>query len=165
MTKIALNTALYRDHHANVGQLVGRIEALLASRSVETDPAALIATVRELFGIFAVHLSLEDSALYPRLLAHPDAALRGTAARFQAEMGNLRARFDQYRTRVSGHSVRQSMAGRVTDRAGAVPRAGVDQATSHTHRFLTVLCNRRRSIHDEPSSPCLLVCPWRSATG
>lgn len=102
MTKIALTTTLYRDHHANVGQLVGRIEAQLASRSVETDPAALIATVRELFGIFAVHLSLEDSALYPRLLAHPDATLRGTAARFQAEMGDLRARFDQYRTRWPG---------------------------------------------------------------
>ncbi|MBK1839181.1 hemerythrin domain-containing protein [Azospirillum sp. YIM B02556] len=102
MTNASVSTALYRDHHANVGQLAGRIEALLASRSVESDPAALIATVRELFGIFAVHLSLEDSALYPRLLTHPDAGVRATAARFQTEMGNLRARFDLYRTRWPG---------------------------------------------------------------
>jgi len=102
MTCVTVSTALYRDHHAGVGQLVGRIESLLASKSVESDTAALIATVRELFGIFAVHLSLEDSALYPRLLAHPDAKLRSTAAHFQAEMGGLRARFDLYRTRWPG---------------------------------------------------------------
>lgn len=102
MSKVTVSTALYRDHHTNVGQLVGRIEALLASRTVEAEPAALIAAVRELFGTFAVHLSLEDSALYPRLLAHPDAALRSTAARFQTEMGDLRGRFDQYRTRWPG---------------------------------------------------------------
>jgi len=83
MSKVTVSTALYRDHHAGVGQLVGRIEALLASRTVEADPAALIATVRELFGTFAVHLSLEDSALYPRLLAHP-----GSVAKFAGRRRN-----------------------------------------------------------------------------
>lgn len=102
MASAAISTTLYRDHHATVGQLVGRIESLLATRSATPDVAALTTAVRDLFGIFTVHLSLEDSALYPRLLAHPTPALRATAARFQAEMGNLRARFDLYRTRWPG---------------------------------------------------------------
>ncbi|ALG74545.1 hypothetical protein VY88_30475 [Azospirillum thiophilum] len=102
MASVTVSTTLYRDHHASVGQLVDRIESQLAAPSVASDPASLIATVRELFGIFAVHLSLEDSALYPRLLAHRDTRLRSTAARFQAEMGDLRGRFDLYRTRWPG---------------------------------------------------------------
>ncbi|PWC36555.1 hypothetical protein TSO352_11810 [Azospirillum sp. TSO35-2] len=97
-----ISTTLYRDHHATVSRLVGRIESLLTSPTVASDTTALTATVRDLFGIFAVHLSLEDSALYPRLMSHPDAGLQRTAARFQTEMGDLRARFDRYRTRWPG---------------------------------------------------------------
>ncbi len=95
-------TTLYRNHHSDVGRLVGRIEALLASPAVAEDAAPLAVAVRDLFGIFSVHLSVEDSALYPRLLAHPDRRLRETAARFQAEMGGLKLRFDGYRTRWPG---------------------------------------------------------------
>ncbi|MBP2301153.1 hemerythrin domain-containing protein [Azospirillum picis] len=102
MTTALINTAIYREHHANVSKLVDRIEVLLTAPATASDPGPLTTAVRDLFGIFAVHLSLEDKALYPRLMTHPDPALRGTAARFQAEMGNLRARFDQYRTRWPG---------------------------------------------------------------
>ncbi|MDQ2104334.1 hemerythrin domain-containing protein [Azospirillum isscasi] len=102
MSSAAISTTLYRTHHTTVGQLVGRIEAMLAAPSPTANAAALATTVRDLFGIFTVHLSLEDSALYPRLLAHPTPALRATAARFQAEMGNLRARFDRYRAQWPG---------------------------------------------------------------
>lgn len=97
MTSAAISTTLYRHHHATVGQLVGRIDSLLAAPSPAANAAALATAVRDLFGVFTVHLSLEDSALYPRLLAHPTPALRATAARFQTEMGSLRARFDRYR--------------------------------------------------------------------
>ncbi|WP_286192371.1 hemerythrin domain-containing protein [Roseomonas genomospecies 6] len=97
MSAAAISTTLYRNHHAAVGQLVERIESLLAAPSPAANASALATAVRDLFGIFTVHLSLEDSALYPRLLAHPTPALRATAARFQAEMGNLRTRFDRYR--------------------------------------------------------------------
>ncbi|MCW2248604.1 hypothetical protein M2352_004264 [Azospirillum fermentarium] len=102
MSAVTLSTTLYRDHHASVGKLVDRIETLLAAPSTAADPGPLAATVRDLFGIFTIHLALEDDALYPRLLAHPDPALRSTAARFQTEMGSLRTRFDQYRTRWPG---------------------------------------------------------------
>lgn len=95
-------TALYRSHHDGVGRLVQRIETLLAAPTVARDAAPLAAVVRELFGTFAVHLSVEDSALYPRLLSHADPTLKQTAARFQAEMGGLKAEFDAYKSRWPG---------------------------------------------------------------
>jgi hypothetical protein len=95
-------TASFRQHHTDVRALVVRIEALLNPDSVRADAAPIATVVRELFGKFGVHLSIEDATLYPRMLAHSDSKVRQAAQSFQGEMGNLKARFDDYRHRWPG---------------------------------------------------------------
>ncbi len=97
MSSAAISTTLYRHHHATVGQLVGRIDSLLAAPSPAANAAALATAVRDLFRLFTRQPVPEDSPPHPPPVAHPTPALRATAARFQAEMGSLRARFDRYR--------------------------------------------------------------------
>ncbi len=95
-------TSTFRHHHAEVRTLVTRIEALLDPAAITRDSTPVATIVRELFGKFGVHLSIEDDALYPRMAIHADPQVRQTAAQFQREMGDLRGRFDAYRARWPG---------------------------------------------------------------
>jgi predicted membrane GTPase involved in stress response len=92
----------FRQHHVEVHALVARIEQILDAGQVDKDAAPVAAVVRELFGKFGVHLSIEDQTLYPKLRAHADAHVRSTAERFEREMGDLRPRFDTYRHKWPG---------------------------------------------------------------
>lgn len=95
-------TASFRQHHTDVRALVVRIESLLHLDVIRTDAGPIAVVVRELFGKFGVHLSIEDATLYPRMMAHSDQKIRQAAERFQREMGGLKARFDDYRNRWPG---------------------------------------------------------------
>lgn len=95
-------TATFRQHHGEVRTLVSRIEHLLDLTAVRTDAGPIATVVRELFGKFGIHLSIEDATLYPRMLSHADGRIREIAERFQREMGDLKARFDDYRSRWPG---------------------------------------------------------------
>lgn len=95
-------TASFRQHHTDVRALVVRIEDLLHVETIRADAGPIAIVIRELFGKFGVHLSIEDAALYPRMMAHADQKIRHAAERFQREMGGLKARFDEYRNRWPG---------------------------------------------------------------
>ena len=95
-------TEAFRQHHREVGGLVARIRRELDAGRIASDAAPVATVLRELFGKFGVHLSIEDATLYPRLLKHADGRVRGTAERFQREMGDLKLRFDDYRRRWPG---------------------------------------------------------------
>ena len=95
-------TENFRHHHTEVRALSARIHHLLDADTVTTDPGPIASVVRELFGKFGVHLAIEDSTLYPRMLAHDDPRLQQAAQRFQREMGGLKTKFDAYRQRWPG---------------------------------------------------------------
>ena len=99
---MASKTESFRHHHFEVRALAERIEALLALDSITADAGPIATVVRDLFGKFGIHLAIEDATLYPRMIEHPDSALRQAAQRFQREMGGLKARFDEYRQRWPG---------------------------------------------------------------
>jgi len=42
------------------------------------------------------HLALEDSTLYPKLIAHADPEIAATARRYQQEMGGLQTALSNY---------------------------------------------------------------------
>jgi hypothetical protein len=90
-------TDTFRKHHDDLRAIVDRLEPLLEAQSIARDPAAVSKVVLDLFGKFSIHLAIEDSTLYPKCAAHADAALRRTAAEFQAEMGGLKQTFDAYK--------------------------------------------------------------------
>ncbi len=97
-----MRTSHYRDHHDQLRTLVRRIEAKLDVGTIAADAAPVAAVVRELFGKFGMHLALEDTALYPKLLGSAAPELRRAARRFQEEMGGLKADFDGYRRQWRG---------------------------------------------------------------
>jgi hypothetical protein len=49
-----------------------------------------------LAGKLAVHLAMEDKALYPRLLQHGSAEIRAMASHFMTDMGGIHAAFNAY---------------------------------------------------------------------
>jgi hemerythrin-like domain-containing protein len=95
-------TEHFRHHHTEVRALQTRIEKLLVAEAIKTDAGPVATIVRELFGKFSVHLAIEDSTLYPRMINHGDPGLRKAAQLFQREMGNLKTRFDAYRSKWPG---------------------------------------------------------------
>lgn len=104
-------TATFRHHHTEVRALVARIEGLLDTRAITADAGPIATVVRELFGKFGIHLSIEDATLYPRMMSHTDQRIRQTAERFQREMGGLKTRFDQYRNQWPGpHAISRDPA-------------------------------------------------------
>jgi hypothetical protein len=105
----------FRKHHDDLRVIVGRLEPMLDPQRITADPAAVSKVVLDLFGKFSVHLAIEDNTLYPKCAAHADAALRRTAAEFQAEMGNLSQRFDTYKKAWAGPlAIGRDAAGFVT---------------------------------------------------
>lgn len=109
-------TASFRQHHTEVRALVARIEELLHLDAIRTDAAPIATVVRELFGKFGIHLSIEDATLYPRMMKHADKRVRDAADRFQREMGGLKLRFDEYRTRWPGpHAISRAPQDFVTE--------------------------------------------------
>jgi hypothetical protein len=95
-------TDSFRKHHDDLRAIVGRLEPLLEASRIAQDPAAVSKVVLDLFGKFSIHLAIEDSTLYPKCATHTDAALRHTAAEFQAEMGGLKQKFDAYKKAWAG---------------------------------------------------------------
>lgn len=90
-------TETYRQHHQELRAIAARIDVLLDADAIAADSNAVAGVVRELFGKFSVHLAIEDNSLYPRAKALHDSHLRQVASRFEAEMGSLSERFDEYR--------------------------------------------------------------------
>jgi hypothetical protein len=90
-----MQTRIYRRHHDAILCRIETIERMIASAG-ERD---LRTELTRLNGVVAVHLSLEDGSLYPKLLAHNDRTVRELAARYQREMGDLCARYGAFSER------------------------------------------------------------------
>lgn len=63
---------------------------------IPLDPEACRSGLAKLAGVLKIHLAMEDNALYPRMLAHTDAAVRQTASEYQKSMGQLAPAFETF---------------------------------------------------------------------
>ena len=89
---------LYRQQHRDLLDLAGRLGegADHASLATAAGLHEVQAALAEMSGKLTVHLQMEDRSLYPALLRSRDPELRARAARYQAEMGTLRATADAF---------------------------------------------------------------------
>lgn len=87
-----MQTKLYRQQHGEIRRLLGDIQQTLNPTDAEKGRSGLA----QLAGVLKIHLAMEDNALYPRMLAHDDAAVRATAAEYQESMGHLAPAFEQF---------------------------------------------------------------------
>lgn len=84
-----------RAEHAALSVLSESLAALVAA-DTPASLRAIEAARADLRDSLTCHLKCEDWALYPRLLASGDERLRGLAAGFVADMGDVAERFTAY---------------------------------------------------------------------
>jgi len=82
-------TALYRDQH-------GRLREHAAKMLAAPGAAEHRTLLAQLAGQVKMHLKVEDDSLYPRLIAHSDAAVRDKARQLQTSMGALAGTFQAF---------------------------------------------------------------------
>ncbi len=75
------------------------IAGKLSRKAIAEDAAEVRRLVAQFAGKLTVHASMEDQALYPRLLEHPDATVRARAKELFDEVGGLYALFQEYAAR------------------------------------------------------------------
>jgi len=98
----------YREQHRKALEIA---ERLVAASDAAEDAKATRRTLSELAGALRVHLAMEDRSLYPALAKHTDATIRGTATRFQKEMGGLSDALQDYSQRWTSTAIAGDWAG------------------------------------------------------
>lgn len=86
----------FRRQHQEILGLVKELQPRLDVVSLRRDAAPVATGLQRLAAMLKAHLALEDSTLYPKLLAHADPAVAATARRYQQEMGGLQTVFSNY---------------------------------------------------------------------
>ncbi len=97
-------TESYRKQHGEIRVILKQMEQMLNRSRAATDAESMATAVRELGAKIAVHLAIEDNALYPRMIAQTDARVSNVALRFKQEMGTLKSTFDDFRKSWAVHS-------------------------------------------------------------
>jgi hypothetical protein len=86
----------FRRQHQEILGLVKELQPQLDVASLRRDAATVVTGLQRLAAMLKAHLALEDSTLYPKLMAHADPAVATTARRYQQEMGGLQTAFSNY---------------------------------------------------------------------
>ena len=86
----------FRRQHQEILGLVKELQPQLDAVSLRRDAARVATGLQRLAALLKAHLALEDSTLYPKLMAHADPEVAATARRYQQEMGGLQTAFSDY---------------------------------------------------------------------
>src|SRR5688572_15228410 len=86
----------FRRQHQEILGLVKELQPRLEVASLQRDAAPVATGLQRLAALLKAHLALEDSTLYPKLMAHADPEIAATARRYQQEMGGLQTAFSDY---------------------------------------------------------------------
>jgi hemerythrin-like domain-containing protein len=89
-------TDSFRRQHQEILGLVKELQPQLDVVSLRRDAAPVATGLQRLAAMLKAHLALEDSTLYPKLVAHADPEVAATARRYQQEMGGLQTAFSNY---------------------------------------------------------------------
>ncbi|MFC7536496.1 hemerythrin domain-containing protein [Sphingomonas sp. GCM10030256] len=98
-------TTLMRAQHDLAVALVGEIAALSLQPPSEPQAFQIVLKLAKLTGLLRIHFAQEDRLLYPALTAVDNSEASLTAIRFQAEMGDLSRRFEDFAQRWSASTV------------------------------------------------------------
>ncbi len=82
-------TESFREQHAKLLKVASKISAHLRVDELSKDASEARSLLSELLGTLRIHLAMEDSSLYPKLLEHSDEQIRSMAKKFVDEMGGI----------------------------------------------------------------------------
>jgi hypothetical protein len=89
-------TDSFRRQHEEILGLVKELQPQLDATSLRRDATSVATGLQRLATMLKAHLALEDSTLYPKLLAHADPEVVAMARRYQQEMGGVQTAFSDY---------------------------------------------------------------------
>ncbi len=92
-------TKIFRDQHDELLKIASEISKHLSIDVLSKDAHEVRRLLSELLGNLDVHLTMEDKALYPQLLAHSDGRVKSVAGRFVYEMGGIGETLKDYRSK------------------------------------------------------------------
>ncbi len=81
----------FRRQHEELQRLGTELAASLSKKTIASEAARVRRLFARFAGKVAVHAAMENEALYPRLLAHANPAIRSTASALYDEVGQLYA--------------------------------------------------------------------------
>jgi hypothetical protein len=87
---------VFRVQHREMLEVVRELDAQLDIATLSTDATRARTLLSMLAGKLAVHLAMEDKALYPRMLQQKKPGIRDLASQFMSEMGGINAAFTAY---------------------------------------------------------------------
>jgi hypothetical protein len=120
--------------HDDILALVERMSPLLKPEILARDAKPMAELLSKLNSKFLIHLAYQDHWLSPKLLAHPDPAVRDVAHRCSKEMGFLAAGLGAYCKRwMSATCIEHNAAAFVTE----------------THLLFVALAKRIEQEHSE----------------
>ena len=94
-------TEKFRHQHAEIMGVVTEIRKHLSPELVAEDASDISRLLARFMGKLNVHLSMEDKALYPKLLAHDDAHIQSMTQKFITEMGGIAEAVGDYKSKWS----------------------------------------------------------------
>jgi hypothetical protein len=100
----------FRAQHRELLALIDDLCKQLDVEQLEANATRARTLLAMLAGGLGVHLAMEDTAFYARLLQHKNASVRKLAAGFVVDMNALRAAFDAYVARWPGAQAIQADA-------------------------------------------------------
>ena len=92
-------TDSFRRQHAELAALAMEIRGRLTADEIERDARGVRTALARFGGKLRMHARMENEALYPDLMAHPDEAVRSKASQLLDEVGTLYAMFDHLEQR------------------------------------------------------------------
>jgi hemerythrin-like domain-containing protein len=92
-------TEQFRRQHQELQALAVEIGRTLDLEALERDASQCRRLVARFAGKLRVHAAMENEALYPELLRHPDPAVRAVAQRMAIELGPIYDVWDEYEAR------------------------------------------------------------------
>lgn len=93
---------LFIRQHEELLAIAGKMNGELDPERLKANPEPALQHLSSLAAKLKVHLTSEDSALYPALKTHPDPKVQATAKRFIDEMGGIAKAFGDYCAKWSG---------------------------------------------------------------
>ena len=93
------STNVLRKQHEEILRSANKILRLVGEDNLVADATQVRTLLANLAGQVGVHLAIEDNAIYPKLLEHPDVVVRQMARTFMDEMGGIREAFAAYTRR------------------------------------------------------------------
>ena len=97
----------FRAQHDDLLKVVTEISTHLNVNELSNDATEVRRLLSLLFGKLNVHLSMEDNALYPKLLEHSDERVKSMAKRYMDEMGGVGKAVNAYKDKWSTASLIQ----------------------------------------------------------